>query len=324
VTIADASAEPGRSFDLARRAGLTHAYVVIDWANTQPQPGRFAWDLGQASDLDNFLRAARARGLRLIVRLDRPRRWQGSLSGLDPAVMERFAQGVAARARGVGTAYEVLNEPNLPFEWGGPPDAAAYVRLLGAAARGIRRADQDAWVLSAGLAPNTGGQGGSVEDVEFLRRMYAAGASDAFDALGIHAYGGAAAPDGLPPSCGICFRRAERYRQVMLEHGDADTPAWITELGYLHTTGGNLGPYEWMKVSPQQQAGYLTAALRYGYEHWPWLGGAVVFNLDFATVPWNSPTGGAYWFGLLNPDRTPRPAYVALRDMPKPGAVARG
>jgi hypothetical protein len=322
VTIADASPDAGRSFDLARRAGFTHAYVVVNWGNLQPGWGRFAWETGQPNDLDNFLRGARAHGLRLVVRLSKPHDWPGALSDLDPATFERFAAGVAARARGVGVAYEVLNEPNLQFEWGGPPDPAAYARLLAAAARGIRRGDPQAVVLSAGLAPYTGNQPGTIEDVDFLRAMYTAGARGSFDALGIHPYGGTASPDGGDPECGICFRRAERYRQVMVEAADAATPAWITELGYLHTTGTPLGPYEWLKVSPQQQATYLATAFQYAYNTWPWLSGIVVFNLDFATVPWNPATSGAYWFGLLNPDRSPRPAYTALRDMPKPGALA--
>ena len=321
ATIADASPAPGRSFDLARQAGFTHAYVVLDWANVQRDGGRFAWDTGEANDLDNFLSAARATGLRLIVRLDRPRGWSGSLSALDPGAMEHFAAGVAGRARGSAAAYEVLNEPNLPYEWGGPPDPAAYARLLAAAARGIKGADPSAAVLAAGLAPHTGGQGGSIEDVDFLRGMYRAGARGTFDALGIHAYGGTSAPAQQPPSCGICFRRAERYRQVMVEHGDAATPAWITEVGYLHATGTALGTYNWMKVGPEQQASYLAAAFQYALEHWPWLGGIVVFNLDFATVPWNPPTAGAYWLSLLHPDGSPRPAYTALREMAKPGAA---
>jgi hypothetical protein len=194
--------------------------------------------------------------------------------------------------------------------------------LLAAAARGIKRADPQALVISAGMAPNTGNQPGTIEDVDFLRALYAAGARGSFDVLGIHPYGGTSSPDGGDPSCGICFRRAERYRQVMIEAGDATTPAWVTELGYLHTTGTALGPYEWLKVSPQQQATYLATAFKYAYSTWSWLGGIVVFNLDFSTVPWNPTTSGAYWFSLLNPDRSPRPAYTALRDMPKPGALA--
>ena len=72
VTIADTSPAPGHGFDMARRAGFTHAYVVLDWQSVSPSRGAFAWDAGRANDLDNFLAAARAHGLRLIVRLGKP------------------------------------------------------------------------------------------------------------------------------------------------------------------------------------------------------------------------------------------------------------
>jgi len=324
VTIASPSTARGGSFDLARQAGFTHAYVVPDWATLQPSRGRFAWQDGQANDLDNYLAAARASGMRLIVRLGHhPPAWAAASSTpstVSPADMETLAAGVAARARGVATAYEILNEPNLVYEWGGRPDPAAYTKLLAAAYRGIKSADPSAVVVSAGLAPHNGGLGGNIEDVDFLRAMYAAGARGAFDALGIHPYGGNSSPDRDPSACGLCFRRAELYRQLMVEHGDADKQAWITEFGYLHTTATDLGQYNWLKLPPERQADYLTAAFQFGYARWPWLGAMVVFNLDFDTVGWTPPTMGAYWFALLNPDGSPRRAYVGLRDMPKPGS----
>ena len=249
AAIADVSDAPDRSFALARRAGFTHAYAIVDWNNVLREdahhPGRYAWERGEPSDFANVLRAARAHGLALVIRLDRPRHWpHGSLSHLDPAVMERFAYGVAARAKDVAVAYEVLNEPNLPFEWVGAPDPPGYARLLAAAHRGVKRADADAAVLAAGLSPYTGGMGGSIEDVEFLRALYAAGARGTFDALGAHAYAGDRPPDLDPWSCGMCFRRVERYRRLMEEHSDGATPIWITEFGYLHTTNAPLGAYD--------------------------------------------------------------------------------
>src|SRR6266542_3952304 len=225
VTIADASAAAGHGFDMARRAGFTHAYVVLDWQSVAPARGSFAWDQGRANDLDNYLTAARAYGLRLIVRLGKPAAWAGTPATLTAADMESFAAGVAARARGVAVAYEVLNEPNLSYEWGGQPDAARYAQLLAAARRGIKRGDPEALVVSAGLAPHTGNAPGTIEDVDFLRGLYAAGARGTFDVLGIHPYGGNSAPDADPAECGICLRRAEAYRQVMVENGDGATTA---------------------------------------------------------------------------------------------------
>jgi hypothetical protein len=321
ATVADVSIGTGRSFDLARQAGLTHVLAVLDWTNVARDNDRFAWELGEANDLDNMLAAARASGRRLIIRLDRPRTWSGSLSGLDEARLERITYGIAVHARGVAAAYEFLNEPNLPSEWGGPPDPAGYVRLLRAAQRGLHAGDPSAAVLSAGLAPYTGGRNGAMEDVDFLRAMYAAGGQGSFDGVGVHAYGGDSPPFSDPSKCGLCFRRVELLRRVMTERGDERTPIWITEFGYLHTTDTSLGTYDWMKLAPPEQADYLTGAFAYAYRSWPWAAGIVVFNLDFATVPWNPVNSGAYWFSLVNPDRSARPAFDALRKMDKPGAA---
>lgn len=321
ITIADPSAAAGGSFDLSRRAGFSHVYAVLRWDEVEPQPGQLAWANGQANALDTLLGAARQYGLKLILRLDRPPVWAGGHPlGADAAAFGRFAGAVATRAKGVATAYEIFNEPNLPFEFGGAPDPAKYTQLLAAAYGGIKAADASAVVLSAGMAPYTGGLNGTMEDVTFLRAMYRHGAQNYFDALGIHPYGGNTPPETDPTNCGICFRRAELYRQVMLKQGDAAHQAWITEFGYLQTSNVDMGQYEWLKLAPQQQGDYIARAYGYAYQNWPWLGGAVLFNLDFSTVGWTGMRSGMYWFALLNADRSPRPAYDIVAAMPKPGS----
>ena len=60
--------------------------------------------------------------------------------------------------------------------------------------------------------------------------------------MAIHNYGGNHEPERDPGDCGICFRRAEIYRQVMVEQGDAATPIWATEFGWLLDPGQEHGP----------------------------------------------------------------------------------
>ena len=38
-----------------------------------------------------------------------------------------------------------------------------------------------------------------------------------------------------------------------------------------------------------------------------------LFNLDFSTVAWYPSAEPMRWYAILNPDRTPRPAYTELR-----------
>ena len=90
-----------------------------------------------------------------------------------------------------------------------------------AAYQGVKAADPGALVIGGGPSPNTGGFGGTIEDTDFLNGMYAAGAKGSMDALAVHNYGGNTRPSAIPRDCGICFRRAELYRQIMVEQGDA-------------------------------------------------------------------------------------------------------
>jgi hypothetical protein len=304
-----------RSMELAREAGFTHAKMIVQWARLEPRRGRYTFAQSPENDLDNLMDAAGEQGLKLVLRVDGAPEWAGGKpSRADPDVVEAFYAAMAAHARGTVVAYEVLNEPNLPFEWGGPPDPSRYAAFLKAASRGARMGDPSALVLGGGLSPATGGAGGTMEDVDFLRGMYVAGIKGAMDALAIHNYGGNHEPERDPGDCGICFRRAEIYRQVMLDAGDSATPVWSTELGWLLDPGRNMGQYDWMRVSADKQAEYIVRAYRYALKTWPWMTGLVLSNLDASTSPYHTgPRDGLPWFAILNKDHSPRPAWKAFK-----------
>jgi PKD repeat protein len=274
------------------------------------------------------------------------------VSASDLAKFQAYCQALAAhvstnwRAQGLKTiAYEIWNEPNLDYEWGGSPNAAQYTAVLKAGYQGIKAGDPQAIVVSAGLA-TTGGSltdspaelaqivaqarqlYGAIQvtpDLTFLRNMYKNGAKGYFDALGTHPYGGSYAPDTPSNEVGIpiYFRRAEEQRQVMLDHGD-DSPMWNTEFGWVLKTDCNLGEHEWMEVSEAKQAEYLAAAYAYADENWPWMGPMFLFNLDFGTVYWYDECDPMRWYSITyrenhtgNGPILTCQAFYALRDMPK-------
>ena len=264
----------------------------------------------------------------MLVRLHSPPAWatadgSGHLARVDPDALRLSLEALARRGAGRVTAYQVFNEPNLAYEWGEDVDeasAAAYARLLRAAYGGLKAGDPRALVVSAGLA--NGATAPSLNDLDYLRALYAAGARGTFDALATHPYGGNTPPEST--ACGgTCFRRAEVQRQLMVAAGDAATPMWATELGWLHESDYDMGPvFEWHKVSAQQQADYLVRAYQYAEQHWPWMGPMFVPTHDHSTAMWCGgpcypPTTAVHWFSLLNPDRSARPAYLALAALPK-------
>jgi PKD repeat protein len=328
--------------------------IGFDWAK-----GFVTWsDAGKGPNynwvaVDNQLREFAPQVRNVLLRLGGPPPagiGNPPVSASDLAAFSSFAQALAAhvsavwRTQGLETAaYEIWNEPNLDYEWGGHPNAGQYTALLKVAYGGIKAGDPEAIVVSAGLA-TTGGSAKEltltrqlynaiqvVPDLTFLRNMYNNGAKGYLDALGCHPYGGPDAPDTPPGQASgpIYFRRAEEQHDIMLAYGD-DSPVWATEFGWVLDTDCDLGEHNWMKVSEAQQAEYLAAAYAYADENWPWMGPMFLFNLDFATVDWyDDPCDPMRWYSITyrqDPDDPghspilPRQAFYSLRDAPKHSA----
>ena len=99
----------------------------------------------------------------------------------------------------------------------------------------------------------------------------------------------------------------------MSQYGDSATPVWITELGWALESQWDLGEHEKYAVTEEQQALYLAEAYLKAQQEWPFVQAIFLFNLDFSTVSWYPAAEPMRWFAILNPDRTPRPAYIELR-----------
>jgi hypothetical protein len=185
--------------------------------------------------------------------------------------------------------------------------------MLKTAYRVIKKIDPDALVISGGLA--TTGQGSALAygDLDFLQGMYDAGAKGYFDALGSHPYAYGHSPDDVHPE-GLSFSRVVEQHEIMQANDDGETPIWITEVGWVLQTNFDLGEHATIGVTEQQQAEYLARAYTKAEQEWPFVEALFLFNLDFSTVPWYPAPEPMRWYSILNPYRTPRPAYTALRD----------
>jgi hypothetical protein len=307
----------------ATAAGFTHMSAYAAWKKVEPSRGTYVFkttnQYGQttANDLTNIVNAAKSSGMKVVLRLDEPPDWAcGKVYCLNPADVEDFVYQVVSYGKGTIAFVEVFNEMNLPYEWGtSPVDPAKYVQILAGAYRGAKRADSGVRVVVAAVSQRTGGLFGTMEDVDWLKGFYAAGGKSYYDVMGMHAYLGNFAPETDGATCSpLCFRNVELYRAVMEANGEGGKPALITEMGTLESSGSDLGPYNWMKLDPDERADYLVRAVQIANGNYPWLLGATVFNLDFAAVPWNSSNSAMYWFSLLNPGKTPRQAYTRFKD----------
>ena len=319
-----------RDLTLAKEMGFDWVKLNFSWRDIEQ--GRDAPDWWRP---DQIVAAIERHDLNLVVRVDRQPLWSvASLSDEartphqppeDYQDFGNFCHKLAERYQGRIIAYQVWNEPNLSREWGEvSPNPAEYTELLQVCYEGVKTADPQAIVISAGLAPTGTEPPIAMPDIDFLQGMYDAGAAAYFDVLGVNAPGYKAPPE-LPPEEGLklewggnrfnVFRHVEDIREIMVQNGDGEKQIAILEMGWMVSQEFHPA-YSWHGVTEEQQAVYLVGAYNYARENWqPWIG--LMTTIYFADSYWTPEANEQYWWSLVLPDGTKRPAYEALRQMPK-------
>jgi hypothetical protein len=288
--------------DLDGMAATGARWLRVDfyWPTVQ-EGGPGSWDW---SSTDRVVRAVLERGMEVLAmpayspHWARPPGTGDHHPPLDPDDFARFVYEAAKRYAPLGVdTWEIWNEPNVEAFWHPQPNPEGYADLLRRAAFAIKSVDPHATVISAGLAPGVDQPDGSTLSARtFLQRMYAAGAGDAFDAVGLH-------PQSFPSLPGDAsywnsFYNVPAVYQVMVDHGDADKVIWGTE--FATPTGPSQSA-----VSPEFQRAIVAA----GYQQWlawDFTGPLLVYSYrDYADEPYDREAN----FGLLQFDRTPKPAF---------------
>jgi polysaccharide biosynthesis protein PslG len=311
----------GRDFDALKAAGLSWAKITVPWRSIEGACN----DCYEWSDLDAVVNAAKARGIKLIARIDHPPVWARTVQVENgpPDNPEDLADIVSAMVAHYGAAgipvIQVWNEPNLSREWGNATidaDAAQqYVHMLRRANEEAKKKDPNVTILSAGLSPTGTADGTAQPDDVYLQWMYDAGLAKAADAIGMHGNS-----YGLPPETPIMsdpsrphpsfyFRRVEQLRDIMVANGDAAKQVWLLEFGY---TSDQVNPaYSWFAIDETTKADYIVRAFKYARANWaPWIAEMTVWT--FADPAWDQ-SREQYWWAITEPDGTPRPSYNALK-----------
>jgi polysaccharide biosynthesis protein PslG len=273
--------------------------VDASWTQVEGQQGSFDW-----SSLDSVVSAAQRNHVRLILAVHATPAWaNGGLGPTAPptsaATFAGFARALAARYRGNDIVYEIWNEENAPFGWGGSVQPARYAALLEAASTAIHGADHTSTVLVGGLAQSRAH--GVIRAVQFLHDLYALGAGKAFDGVAYHPY---AKFSALAPGAAL-VRQIPLLRGAMVRAGDGHKDIWVTEFGYPITP--NRGP---VKVAALERS-----AIQYTAAHYPYVAVFVIYELV---------DEGHSTFGLYDRAWDPRPAARMLASVLSPtGTVPR-
>lgn len=326
-----------RDLKLAKDAGFRWVKQMFQWNYIEGKAkGQFEWN-----EPDRIVTAVEQHGLQVLARMDFAPMWargDGADPNLDgapeqPKDFGEFLSRVARRYKGRIGAYQIWNEPNLAIDWNGvEPDPEAYTELLKTAYTAIKEQDPAATVISAGLSPTTAGAPIAMPDMEFLRGMYRAGAKQYFDMLGVHAAGFRSAPELDPAVVArdpkatnedpspveakrvYAFRHVEDLRKIMVEQGDDKKQVTVLEFGW--TSDNRPGsPYRWHAVTEEQKAKYIVDAFEYAKANWrPWIG--LMSTIYIPDKKWTEQNEQWHW-SITNPDGTVRPAYEAIKAMPK-------
>jgi hypothetical protein len=327
----------GRIVDHTRQLGFGWIKQQIEWFRYHQGPGQYEW-----SELDRIVNACSGGGLNILFSVVKAPRWARPAGDTDegpPAdfnVYGEFLTALATRYKGRVQAYEIWNEQNLYYEWGGRGgkiSAARYVELLKVAYRAVKAADPAAVVISGALTPTGVSDGDiAIDDRVYLEQMYQAGLKSYCDAVGAHPSGYNNPPDadwrtfqdpsdtfGAKNHPSWFFRgTVESYRNTMVAFGDADKKIWVTEFGWASVDGLGVLPvqgYGYAADNTQaEQAEFIVRAFQMG-KGWGFVGAMFLWNLNFGPVSGAQDEKAA--FGIVRPDWAPRPAFAALRDMAK-------
>ncbi len=311
----------------------------IEWKNYEPSKGQYQW-----GEMDRLVESCQAAGIKLLFSVVKAPKWARpgntdlSVEGppANPQDFADFLGAMAERYKGRVQAYEIWNEQNLHYEWGNETlDAGRYVQLLAAAYRAIKAKDPGAIVVSGALTPCGDNPGKAIDDLRYLEQMYQAGLKNHCDAVGVHPSGYNVPPDadwrnwgdstalfqgptGNPHHSWAFRGTMEGSRNVMVVYGDSSKRLWPTEFGWASTDGMGVGPtqhYEYAADNTEtEQAQFLVRAYEIA-KNWGWVGPMFTWNLNFWLVAGSGSETAK--FGIVRGDWGGRPAYAALRDMPK-------
>ncbi|MCU0490459.1 MAG: glycoside hydrolase family 5 protein [Chloroflexaceae bacterium] len=330
-----------RVMTLASNAGFDWVRQQIYWRDVEdPAKNLFVWD-----EVDAIVESVNKSGRKLLVNIVRTPAAYNPTGGLpsDPTTFGNFVEQMAKRYGNKIAAYEIWNEPNLAHETGGritTDDVGTYVELLIEAYKRIKAVSPDAFVLAA-ASSSTGVTDANIalSDEDFYRAMYSYRdgiVKDYFDVQAVHPGGTLNPPDtlwpdnpgpgnGCPDPEQRCwqthptfyFRHVENVRKWMEEYGLGDRQIWLTEFGWA--TQNNSPGFEYGNaITMEMQAEYVAGAFQYAYDNYPWMGAMFLWNMNFAVTKAENNLDTLHEqasFGILNPDWSPRPSFLASQSL---------
>ncbi|MEH3129126.1 MAG: cellulase family glycosylhydrolase [Mycolicibacterium neoaurum] len=298
--------------DLIESLGVKNVRLLVPWIFVQPTdpmgaPVDWEADLDWAK-LDQIVYEADRRGMGILGVLQWSPDWAtdgptGSGHPSDVQDFADFAAAVADRYRDKITAYEVWNEPNASFFWN-PIDPVEYTRLLQATYTSLKSVSPDITVVGAVVSATLTWGDATMNAVDFVEAMYAAGADGFFDAISIHPYNfdtKFSEQDDLDWRELMPLFQIQKIRELMDQHqqpGEEQLKIWISEYGLPTSV-----------VTPEKQLAFITDLLNAWQS---FSGGGPIFM--YTTKDDMNAIGDERFFGLFDEYGNFKGSPEALRD----------
>jgi GH35 family endo-1,4-beta-xylanase len=309
-----------QDFETMAETGVGTDRLQLMWGPVQPDEGSFSW-----RPTDALVGAFASHGIRAVPFVWGSARWVASTpahppidSAPDEQAWQNFLEAAVARYGRGGSywaneyrqrygkgatplpirSWQIWNEPNLKKFFAPEPSPGKYARLVQISHDAIKKEDPQARIVLAGMPSN-----GDLTAWDFLDSLYSApGIKGDFDAVALHPY-----------ASGLDQIRAgiEKVREVMRDHGDQDTPLWLTELGAGSAPPDRFGLNKGLSGQRQLLSDSFKLILshrkawnvqRVFWFDWRDPGNPEAVNCSFCASA-----------GLLNYDRSPKPAYYAFK-----------
>lgn len=303
--------------DLMQSLGVTNVRILVPWAGVQPLHPDTPFGLGAPrwDQLDMVVNAAAERGMGILGVINSTPVWATTRTPINgqPTSFSRyadFAKSVALRYGDKISAYEVWNEPNSAQFWN-PLDPVAYTEMLKVTYTALKEASvqtgSDITVVGGVVGAGLTWGNATMNPVDFVRRMYDAGADGYFDALSFHPYNydsKFSVGESLPWREGMPLYQVNRIRELMDSYqdvGEEQVKIWITEYGVPTN-----------KVSEATQAAFVRDLI----EFWQTAEGAgpiFVYTTQDRLDP--AGTDDEAHLGIFRADGSMKPAAEVVREL---------
>jgi hypothetical protein len=209
------------SIEEAGRFNLDWIAIDFDWGQMQSDAnGSPDW-----SKLDPAMATASENQVSILISITQAPTWAMNENGPNPQLTANLASKLVHRYPGTLQALELFPGANTIQGWGTQPNPVAYTKLLESASQAVGQA---VFLVGAGLKPVNAPSDG-INDVEFLRQLYEAGAGAFMPIVGIRL-----SPIGEEPltplhhAKGNVLRHYEDIHNTMIKHGHNSGLIWVT------------------------------------------------------------------------------------------------